>query len=200
VPTNSSVEGFFSGYAERLQRVLVEANWRGVEQLAGDLMDCWTKRRQVFLCGNGGSAGNAIHLANDLLYGVAKKSGGGLRVHALAANPAVITCLANDIGYEEIYAEQLAVHGQPGDLLIALSGSGNSPNIVKAVARAKALGIKTYSLLGFTGGKCKDLTDVAIHFPVDDMQIAEDMQLVVGHMLMQWLYANRPRSLNDSPS
>ena len=102
-------------------------------------MDCWTKRRQVFLCGNGGSAGNAIHLANDLLYGVAKKSGGGLRVHALAANPAVITCLANDIGYEEIYAEQLAVHGQPGDLLIALSGSGNSPNIVKAVARAKAL-------------------------------------------------------------
>ncbi len=78
-----------------------------------------------------------------------------------------------------------------GDLLIVLSGSGNSPNIVRAIEQAKAMEVKSYAILGFTGGKCKDLADMPIHFPVNDMQIAEDMQLIVGHMLMQWLYSNR---------
>ena len=86
----------------------------------------------MFFCGNGGRAGNAIHLANDFLYGIAKRPDGGLRVNALSANPAVITCLANDIGYDRIYFEQLSVLANPGDVLIVLSGSGNSPNIVAA--------------------------------------------------------------------
>ncbi len=185
---------FFSGYANRLQGVLAASDWTGVSLLAQDMLECWQTGRQVFLCGNGGSAGNAIHLANDFLYGVAKKSGGGMRVHALSANPAVMTCLGNDLGYEQIFSEQLAVQAQAGDLLIALSGSGNSPNIVSIIEQARAMGVKSYAVLGYSGGKCKDLADVAIHFPVDDMQIAEDLQLVVGHMLMQWLYSNRPQN------
>jgi len=147
----------------------------------------------VFFCGNGGSAGNAIHLVNDFLYGIAKRPGGGLRVNALSANPTVITCLANDIGYDRIYSEQLSVLANPGDVLAVLSGSGNSLNIVAALEQAKAMKVKSYAILGFTGGCCKQLADVPIHFPVDDMQISEDLQLVVGHMLMQWLYANRPQ-------
>ena len=115
-------------------------------------------------------------------------------MHALSANPAVMTCLGNDIGYDKIFSEQLAVQAQAGDLLIALSGSGNSPNIVSTIKQAKAMGVKSYAVLGYSGGKCKDLADVAIHFPIDDMQIAEDMQLVIGHMLMQWLYSNRPKN------
>jgi D-sedoheptulose 7-phosphate isomerase len=157
------------------------------------LLRCWKEKRQVFFCGNGGSAGNAVHLANDFLYGIAKKTGGGLKAHALSANTAVMTCLANDVGYEFIFSEQLAVQAQAGDLLIALSGSGNSPNIVRAIEQAKSMEVKTYAILGFTGGKCKDLADVPIHFPVNDMQIAEDMQLIVGHMMMQWLYSNQPK-------
>src|SRR5882757_6460714 len=179
----------FADYSSRLQNVLAIADWSGVSLLAHDMLRCWREKRQVFLCGNGGSAGNAIHLANDFLYGVAKKTGAGMRVHALSANAAVLTCLANDVGYERIYAEQLAVHALPGDLLIAFSGSGNSPNIVCAIEQAKSMGVKSYALLGYSGGKCKGLADSAIHFPVDDMQIAEDLQLVVGHMLMQWLYS-----------
>jgi D-sedoheptulose 7-phosphate isomerase len=132
-------------------------------------------------------------LANDFLYGIAKKTGGGLKVQALSANSAVMTCLANDVGYESIFSEQLAVQAQAGDLLIALSGSGNSPNIVRVIEQAKAMDVKSYAILGFTGGKCKELADVPIHFPVNDMQIAEDMQLIVGHMMMQWLYSNRPQ-------
>lgn len=147
----------------------------------------------MFFCGNGGSAGNAIHLVNDFLYGIAKRPGGGLRVNALSANPTVITCLANDIGYDRIYSEQLSVLANPGDVLAVLSGSGNSLNIVAALEQAKAMKVKSYAILGFTGGCCKQLADVPIHFPVDDMQISEDLQLVVGHMLMQWLYANRPQ-------
>ncbi len=190
--THTSLEEFCADYASRLQDVLTSSDWSGVAQLARDMRECWATGRQVFFCGNGGSAGNAIHLANDFLYGIAKRTGGGMKVHALSANPAVITCLANDVGYERIYSEQLAVLGQPGDLLIALSGSGNSLNIIRVLEQAKAMGVKSCAILAYTGGRCKSLADVAIHFPVDDMQIAEDMQLVVGHMLMQWLYANRP--------
>jgi D-sedoheptulose 7-phosphate isomerase len=162
-----------------------------VESLLKDCIDSLSKGGKIIFCGNGGSAGNAVHLANDFLYGIAKKTGGGLKVQALSANSAVMTCLANDIGYEAIFSEQLAVQAQAGDLLIALSGSGNSPNIVRVIEQAKSMAVKSYAILGFTGGKCKELVDEAIHFPVNDMQIAEDMQLIVGHMLMQWLYLNR---------
>lgn len=183
---------FFSDYTKRLNVILSGFDWTPVAQLAEDIKRCWIARKQVFLCGNGGSAGNAMHLANDYLYGIAKRSGGGLRVNALPSNAAVLTCLANDIGYEKIFSEQLAVQAEAGDLLIALSGSGNSPNILEALKQAKQMGVKSYAILGFSGGKSKTLADTPIHFAVDDMQIAEDLQMVVGHMLMQWLYVNRP--------
>ena len=106
--------------------------------------------------------------------------------------PGVITCLANDTGYENIYAHQLEVKSQKGDLLIALSGSGNSPNITKALDTANKIGLKTFAILAFTGGKCKELASTVIHFEIDDMQIAEDTQLVVGHLCMQWLNSHKP--------
>lgn len=186
-------DNLFADYAGRLSSILQDANWSGVEQLANDMLIAWRDGRQVFFCGNGGSAGNAIHLANDFVYGVAKKTGGGIRALSLSANSAVVTCLANDVGYDHIYSEQLAVQGNSGDLLIALSGSGNSPNIVNVIDKARELKIKSYAILGFDGGKSKAIADVSIHFPVMDMQISEDMQLIVGHMLMQWLYRNNAR-------
>ena len=145
----------------------------------------------MFFAGNGGSGGNANHLANDFLYALSKTPGSGLRVHSLSANPSVITCLANDEGYDQVFSLQLAVLARKGDVLIVLSGSGNSPNIVKALEEAKAIGMTSYAMLGFSGGKAKALADVPIHFAIDDMQIAEDAQMIVGHMMMQWLYAQR---------
>lgn len=178
---------FFSDYAARLAKVMAEFDWTSVAKLAEDLINCWVKKKTLYICGNGGSAGNAIHLANDFIYGVSKKTGGGIRVQALPANPAVLTCLGNDVGFEFIFSEQLAVLAQEGDLLLALSGSGNSPNIVNAITEANKIGMKTYAILGFSGGTSKQLVDCPIHFPIDDMQIAEDLQLIVGHMLMQRL-------------
>lgn len=117
-------------------------------------------------------------------------AGIGMRVEALSANPAVLTCLANDLGYDLVYAEQLRVKANPGDVLIVFSGSGNSPNVVKALEMGNTLGMKTFAVLGYSGGKCKEVAQHPIHFAVDDMQIAEDLQLIVGHMCMQWLCAN----------
>ena len=167
-----------------------------VEILAQDLRSAWVKGRHIYICGNGGSAANAMHLANDFHYGVGACGQGptlpGLRVEALPANSGVITCLANDTGYENIYSHQIEVKGRPDDLLIVLSGSGNSANVVKALETSKRMGLRSYAILAFSGGQCLDLCDVPIHFPIDDMQIAEDTQLIVGHLCMQWLSCNKP--------
>lgn len=187
-----NLENFCAEYADKLSHVLASSNWSNVDQLGKDILECWITGQQVFFCGNGGSAGNAIHLANDFLYGIAKRTGAGLKVQALSANQAVMTCLGNDVGYDAIYSEQLAVLAEPNDLLVVLSGSGNSSNIIRVLEQANAMGVKSYAILGYTGGRSKSLADVSIHFPVDDMQIAEDMQLVVGHMLMKWLHQNQP--------
>ncbi len=172
-----------------------------IELLALDLRNAWLNDKQVFICGNGGSAANAIHLANDFHYGIgacgpAPKIA-GLRVEALPANSGIITCLANDTGYENIFAHQLVVKAREGDLLIVLSGSGNSLNVVRALSIARARKIRSYAILAFSGGKCLELADVPIHFAVDDMQIAEDTQLIVGHLCMQWLNLNKPSKLTE---
>ena len=181
----------FKDYSRRLSQTLAEFDWSPVERLADDLLDCWSTGRQVFLCGNGGSAGNANHLANDFMYPLSKRKGSGIRVHALSANPAVVTCLANDESYENVFSYQLAVQARKGDVLLAFSGSGNSPNILRALEEAHRIGMTSYAVLGYSGGKAKNLADVAIHFHVDDMQIAEDTQTIVCHMIVQWLYARR---------
>lgn len=181
----------FRDYAARLASTIGGLNWTPVEELARDLLEAWSSGAQVFLAGNGGSAGNAVHLANDFLYALSKQAGSGLRVHGLPANQAVITSLANDEGYDKIFSLQLLVHARKDDILIVFSGSGNSPNILAALEEARRLGLKSYAVLGFSGGKAKALADVPIHIAVDDMQIAEDAQLIIGHMIMQWLSQHR---------
>lgn len=182
-----SAPAFVSTYFHKLAAVWRDHDWTNVVRLNETLHRCWREDRQVFLCGNGGSAANAIHLANDLLYGVNKQSGRGLRVTALPANNAVLTALANDVSYADIFAQQLTVLANPGDVLIVFSGSGNSPNILKALTRAKELEVTSFAILGFTGGTALELADHPIYFPVHDMQVAEDLQMMVGHMAMQWL-------------
>jgi D-sedoheptulose 7-phosphate isomerase len=174
-------------YIEKLNQSINERVSKEIEFLAASIQSAWSNKKTLFLCGNGGSAGNAIHLANDFNYGISKKNGIGMRVEALPANAAVITCLANDIGYENIFSQQLEVKANEGDLLLALSGSGNSPNILRALEVGNQLGLKTFALLGYTGGKAKSIAKFPIHFDVDDMQISEDLQLIVGHIIMQWL-------------
>jgi len=174
-------------YSARLTGALAMPAMDIVPILADAFRSAWLSKHTIYICGNGGSAGNAIHLANDFLYGAGISRGIGLRVEALSANPAVLTCLANDIGYENIYSEQLRVKADGGDVLVVLSGSGNSANVVRALEMGNSLGMKTFAILGYSGGKCKQIAQHAIHFEINDMQIAEDLQLIIGHMVMQWL-------------
>ncbi len=186
----SPTPDFIAKYARTLDAVWQNHDWSDVVLLVETLQRCWRENRQLFLCGNGGSAANAIHLANDFLYGVDKTTGHGLRVTALPANGAVLTALANDIAYEDIYSQQLTVLAQPGDVLLAFSGSGNSPNILKALVRARELNVTSFAILGFTGGHALKLADHPIYFPAHDMQVSEDLQMMVGHMAMQYLSKN----------
>ena len=197
--TSSFTDSTFS-YLERLRDCFNKKNIVAVEKLAAALHQAWINGQNVYICGNGGSAANAIHIANDLHYGIGACGQGaklpGLRIEALSANSGVLTCLANDTGYENIYSHQIEVKGRKGDVLIALSGSGNSPNIVKALKTANQTGVKTFAVIAFDGGKCKDIAKTVIHFEINDMQIAEDTQLVVGHLCMQWLNSHKPDQIN----
>ena len=188
-----------ASYLGSLHRCFTPVVLSRVEELGIALQDAWTTGKNVYICGNGGSAANAIHIANDLHYGIGACGPGprlpGLRIEALPANAGVITCLANDTGYENIYSHQLEVKAREGDILIALSGSGNSSNIVKALKVAERLRLRTFAILAFDGGQCKAVAHTSIHLEVSDMQIAEDTQLIVGHLCMQWLNLNKPACL-----
>lgn len=181
-----------ANYAAKTEAMLKSTAFENVEVLARELARAWRDDNAIYFCGNGGSAGNANHLANDFTYGVGIKHGIGMRVESLSANPSVLTCLGNDIGYEQIFAEQVRVKGRLGDVLVVFSGSGNSGNVVRALETGNAIGMKTFAILGFDGGRCKDLAHIPIHFDVNDMQVSEDLQLVVGHLIMQWLCDHGP--------
>ena len=137
--------------------------------------------------GAGGSGANAQHIANDFLYGAGITNNKGIKVEALVSNSSVITCLANDINYESIFSEQIKVKANEGDLLLVLSGSGNSMNIIKAIEQAKNINVSTFGIIGYDGGKAKKILDDYIHFQLNDMQIVEDLQMFVCHVCCKWL-------------
>jgi D-sedoheptulose 7-phosphate isomerase len=181
------IEEFFIAQSNELADCLKRQDWSSAVVLSEALAEAWKSQKQVFICGNGGSGANSCHWANDFFYPLSKKIGSGVRVRSLVSNPAVLTCLSNDEGYEHVFSSQLKVFADAGDILIVLSGSGNSPNILKALEVAKELGMRSFAVVGFTGGKCLELADVPIHFPVKDMQLSEDFQMVLGHLLMRSL-------------
>ena len=180
------IEKFITNYKLKLDSVWEYLDDANIEILANELFDAWKKNKNVFVCGNGGSAANANHLANDLLYGI-HPEGNGIKIHSLCSNISVNTCLANDTGYEHIFSKQLSSLGAKEDLLIVMSGSGNSRNIIEALNQAKEMGIRTHGMLGYDGGRCIEIVDNAIHFKIQNMQIAEDMQMIIGHILTERL-------------
>jgi D-sedoheptulose 7-phosphate isomerase len=130
---------------------------------------------RVYLCGNGGSAANAVHIANDLISC-------GIKAHAITADVATLTAIANDFGYEHIFSKQIEVFGEPKDLLIVLSGSGNSKNVLNAIETAKRIGMNTWAIVG--GGKAAEIADHCL-MTKSDMQSSEERQIEVGHKLMK---------------
>ena len=174
-------------YKKKLIKILNSNAFDKVSQLVKDIEKTKKTNKKIFICGNGGSAANAMHIANDLTYGAGISTGKGFNIEALPSNSSVITCLANDIGYDKIFSEQLRVKGCKKDILIVLSGSGNSKNILNALKMADKIGMKSYAILGYNGGKAKNLANISLHFKINDMQISEDIQIVISHLLMKLL-------------
>ena len=170
-------------YWRELARGMRLMPFAALEQAADLLLGCHRRGATIFLAGNGGSAATASHFACDLAKGV---RAGGLppfRVVALTDNVPLMTAWGNDTDYQRIFAEQLATLARPGDVLVAISASGNSPNILLAAEAARAAGATTLALTGKTGGKLVKLADLAIRVPLDPIEQVEDAHVVIAHSL-----------------
>ena len=182
-------------YIDRLQRELGRVATDDVRRLADAIYDAYRDGKNVFLIGNGGSACTASHLAEDLgknclmpadYHNDAKPR---LKVLSLTDNVGWLTALGNDLGYDQVFVQQLKHYANPGDLLVAISGSGNSPNILVAVEWANHRGLVTFGLTGFDGGKLKTLQQQGILVPVDDIGIVEGIHACLGHWVVDDLHA-----------
>lgn len=170
-------------YFELLSKSIETMPFDDVDRVANLLVRAYEQGRSIFLFGNGGSAALASHFACDLGKGTVNGSKKRFRVMALTDNVPLMTAWANDAKYEDIFAEQLANFVRPRDIAFAISGSGNSPNVLQALRTAKAVGATTIGLAGFAGGKMRALCDACIVIPCDNMQIIEDLHLCVAHSL-----------------
>jgi len=169
-------------YLEDIIRSTRAVDLKSVRTVIDWLEDAYRRDKLVCLIGNGGSAANASHFAEDLCKGALKDSTKKrFRVLSLTDNTPFITAIGNDIGYEDIFVFQVRQFMRPGDLLMAISGSGNSPNVIKAVKYAKANRIKTIGFTGFDGGKLKLLADLSVHVPLNDMCKAEAVHSNIFH-------------------
>jgi D-sedoheptulose 7-phosphate isomerase len=163
--------------------VLRNLPFESIDRISQELCKAYESNRSVFVFGNGGSAALASHCACDLGKGTAVNGKRRFRVLALTDNVPLMTAWANDAHYDEIFAEQLRTFLQPDDVVLAISGSGNSPNILKGLQAARDLGAVTIGLTGFQGGKMKSLCDFCAVVPSDNMQMIEDVHLSMSHAI-----------------
>ena len=176
-------------YLDRVQQIAQAVSAEEFSALVDAIVDAYHRERTVFIIGNGGSGANASHLCEDLGKGTLSdfEEQKRLKVISLTDNTAYILAWGNDTSYDRIFTEQLKNLAAPGDLLIAISGSGNSPNILNAVAWANAHGLRTVGVTGYAGGTLRDLAGQGLHVPSMDMGIVEAVHGIFFHLLIDLL-------------
>ncbi len=185
-----TTKNYFSQYKDRLLETIGQIDLQKVAQAAEWLRQARDAGRQTFVCGNGGSAATSSHFVCDLLKGASYNRDRRFRIMALTDNTPVLTAYANDVGYDQIFVEQLKNFARKNDLVIAISGSGNSPNVLHAVEYARTLGCRTIALTGKEGGKLGPMADLNIHVPESHMGRIEDAHLIICHMLGYYFMEN----------
>jgi len=182
-------------YLEKV-RELLPALVAPSDRLIETLYEAFEEERTIFLIGNGGSAAAASHFGQDLAKGTlsSMQAQRRFRVIPLTDNVGFITALANDEGYESIFEQQLRNLARRGDVLVAISGSGNSPNVLRAVEYARSIGMKSIGVTGFDGGKLRTLADESVHVPIEDMGMTEALHGVVFHLVMAQLRTKLARA------
>jgi D-sedoheptulose 7-phosphate isomerase len=178
-----SLQSRLEDYWQEVAQVAAAVDVQALTRAAEELLSCQARQRVVFAIGNGGSAATASHFTCDLSKGTRRGGPPTFRTLALTDNVPVMTAWANDSSFERVFAEQLVSLAQPGDVLVAISVSGTSPNIVSAVSEARELGLSVISMTGRTGGTLAAMSDVTIMVPSDSMEVVEDAHLIVSHSL-----------------
>lgn len=186
---------FASAYLKYLGQLLATLDVREITGFIERLEAARRDDRTIFLIGNGGSAATASHMANDLGMCARDVTGKGIRALALTDGTPLMTAIANDHGYDGIFSRQLEIHYRPGDILVAISASGNSPNLLSAARWVKARGGSVMGLLGFDGGELKSLCDwaVLVRTPKGEYGPVEDTHMVLDHLVMTWFSRDRLR-------
>lgn len=176
----------FNDYSKYLVETLDKVDQYELDNFINLILKAYHEEKMIFVIGNGGSAANASHFAQDLAKGTRKSVETKKRIKALSLtdNTAFITALGNDDGYETVFEQQLRTYAQPGDYLIAISGSGNSPNILKAIQWANANGVVTVGITGFEGGKLKQIANHSVNVPLNDMCTSESVHSMILHYLI----------------
>lgn len=176
-----------SAYLTEMQSTLSNLPIDSIERVVRLLREARSQKKRVFLFGNGGSAATASHLACDLAKGTSTKGKPRMRVVSLTDNVPLISAWANDSSYEDIFAQQLQEQVEPGDIVIGISGSGKSPNVLNAIKVARSAGAITVGLTGLDGGDLKNLVDLCIVVPDNSIDQVEDVHLMLGHIITSCL-------------
>jgi D-sedoheptulose 7-phosphate isomerase len=186
---------FLDGYRSRLDETIRAIDTEALKRVAEAIESAARSGGHIYTIGNGGSAAIADHLCCDWTKSTDVDGLTPIISHSLASNMPLYSAIANDFGFDEVFARQVAYFGRPGDVLIAISSSGESANVVLGAKAAKAAGMKVIGLTGFSGGKLREIADIALHAPVKNYGIVEDVHQSLMHMIAQFLTARR---LNQS--
>ena len=177
-----------NAYYDSLRATIDKIDRGEINRAMEALKQARDNRKYIFIMGNGGSASTASHFAGDFNKGLSLNRDKRFRFVCLNDNAATVLSLANDVAYDAIFVEQLKNFLSEGDIVMAISGSGNSKNVVRAVEYAKEKGNTVLGLTGYSGGELKKLSDIKLHIPIDDMQVVEDLHMVFDHLIMSILY------------
>jgi phosphoheptose isomerase len=187
----ASAASYFDAYAEEMARAVKSIEPAMVEHAAAILADAYLRGARIFSCGNGGSASVANHMQCDHVKGIGTGTDLSPHVLSLSANVELLTAIANDTGYENVFAYQVQAQSQPGDVVLAVSSSGRSPNIVRVLAWAREHGLRTIAITGFDGGPASEIAEVSIHVDCTNYGIVEDLHQSIMHALAQYIRQSR---------
>jgi phosphoheptose isomerase len=187
----ASATSYFDAYAEEMSRAAKSVEPTGLDRAAAILVEAYLRGARIFSCGNGGSASIANHMQCDHVKGI--RTATDLRPHvlSLSANVELLTAIANDTSYENIFVYQLQSQSEPGDVLLAVSSSGRSPNIVHALTWARDQGLRTIAVTGFDGGTARAIAEVSVHVDCTNYGIVEDLHQAIMHALAQYIRQSR---------
>ena len=184
-PASNHIQNYMHTLSELIQRI----DSSQLESIAGTLYTAWQNHQNIFCIGNGGSAATSAHFATDLSWGRNKTDQDRPRALSLTTNTSILTALSNDIGYDSVFYEQLKTFLQQNDIVFAISASGNSPNVVKAIEYANSFGAITIGLSGFDGGRMKSICQQCIHINTKqgEYELVEDVHHSICHMLSTYI-------------